>query len=343
MVVKRSTQSQKVIKKKVIKLGEICCGWMSGSQALSRMRFPHKVVFAADKDKHVKQLAEDNFEVGTWYDDAFDKKLQREKQVDVLLAGFPCQPYSAAGKGGGMSDARGEVILPIAKYINTRFPKSFVLENVKNFGSAAHAEDRTCIFKKLNKNRRYTIKYGILDSQNYSLPQHRERMYIVGIRNDLKGHDNFNFDEVKKEGSGKVGISAILDKCPPHGKGVKLTKTKTFRRNINKAKAKLRKLRRSPADKKHWIVDVGAGRGCNLKQNVLPTITASRGASQAFYNMKLQRCLTVPELMRAQGALPQSLKWTNVSETQMGKIVGNAMSIPVVRAVLKNLLKALRQ
>jgi DNA (cytosine-5)-methyltransferase 1 len=96
---------------------------------------------------------------------------------DILCAGFPCQPFSIAGKQLGFKDSRSNVFYKILEILNKKAPSVFILENVKNIQS--HNEGKTWIFikKRLTK-LNYFIKFTILDTSKYTgIPQHRERLF----------------------------------------------------------------------------------------------------------------------------------------------------------------------
>ena len=99
--------------------------------------------------------------------------------VDLIVAGFPCQPYSVAGKRLGKEDYRsGDVIEAMIKYIINNNPKYILLENVKGFMSEKFTELREYILKRLDK---WDLKCYILNAKNYGIPQNRERVYITNI------------------------------------------------------------------------------------------------------------------------------------------------------------------
>ncbi|MEO7621798.1 MAG: DNA cytosine methyltransferase [Gallionella sp.] len=101
---------------------------------------------------------------------------------DFLLAGFPCQPFSYAGKQKGFGDTRGTLFFQIERFLREHQPQGFLLENVR--GLTTHDEGRTfsTILEHLRK-LEYGVSYVILNSSNFGVPQNRVRVYIVGIKN----------------------------------------------------------------------------------------------------------------------------------------------------------------
>ncbi|MEG3839528.1 DNA (cytosine-5-)-methyltransferase [Microcoleus sp. herbarium14] len=101
---------------------------------------------------------------------------------DILLAGFPCQSFSYAGKKEGFGDTRGTLFFEIARLIDTFKPQAFIFENVR--GLVSHDGGRTLETIKDEMNSRgYSFDYFLLNSSNFSLPQNRVRVYLVGILN----------------------------------------------------------------------------------------------------------------------------------------------------------------
>lgn len=130
---------------------------------------------------------------------------------DVLLAGFPCQPFSMMGKQKGFDDDRGTLFFTIETIIKRHNTKIIVLENVKNL--LTHNSGNT--FKKmkeiLEKKLGYSIHVSIINTADYGIPQTRRRVFIVGFKNDYYGRDEikFNFPEKLKL---NVDVRNFLDK-----------------------------------------------------------------------------------------------------------------------------------
>ena len=114
----------------------------------------------------------------------FDGELQLPKSADVVIGGFPCQDFSLAGKRKGLNAQRGKLYQSMAKVIASLKPKVFLAENVKGLISWGNGlAIRTIVedFLKLG----YNVKYKVFNAADYGVPQTRERVIIVGVRNDL--------------------------------------------------------------------------------------------------------------------------------------------------------------
>ena len=150
-------------------------------------------VFSSDNDKFAQQTYKANFnEIPTG-----DIKKVEAKDIpefDILTAGFPCQPFSYAGEKQGFNDEiRGTLFFDVCRILKEKRPKAFMLENVKNLCS--HDKGRTFqVIKDSLDELNYEVFYAILDGQNY-VPQHRERIIIVGFDRERYGKDiDFKFN-----------------------------------------------------------------------------------------------------------------------------------------------------
>ena len=170
--------------KKPIRLATVFSGIGAIEHAFQRLNIPTEIVFASDIDKFVKQSYFNNYEIGEdkWYDDIrlIDGKKHKD-QVDLLVGGSPCQSFSMVGKRGGLEDTRGTLFYDFARLIKETKPNAFIFENVK--GLTNHDKGKTFevilnTFKKLG----YNYNYQVLNAKDYGIPQHRERIFIVGFK-----------------------------------------------------------------------------------------------------------------------------------------------------------------
>jgi len=130
-------------------------------------------------------------------------------KVDCLIAGLPCQSFSVAGKKKGLDDSRGNLFVIFSEILIKLRPKIFVIENVK--GLKFHNKGTTfqTILKLLSSSEEYKIKYEVLNSFNFEVPQKRERMFIIGVRKDISSE--YVFPEEQKE---KKVLRDVLLNCP---------------------------------------------------------------------------------------------------------------------------------
>ena len=140
--------------------------------------------------------------------------------IDVLMGGVPCQSFSQAGKRKGIQDDRGKLILHFIKMIDIINPKVFIIENVKGLVTHNKGETLQYIIEEINKLQKYNINYKVLNANNYSVPQNRERLIIVGIRNNI--NKTFNFPPAHIY---KPVLKDVLYDCPTSS-GIEYTKEK---------------------------------------------------------------------------------------------------------------------
>jgi DNA (cytosine-5)-methyltransferase 1 len=106
-------------------------------------------------------------------------------EVDLVVGGVPCQSWSVAGKKKGFDDPRGKLWFDTINFVKSSNPKAFIFENVKGLADPRNKENLELIIKSL-EDLGYNCQYKVLNTFDYGLPQNRERIFIVGIRSDLK-------------------------------------------------------------------------------------------------------------------------------------------------------------
>ncbi len=184
-----------------IKIGTDFSGIGSPEQALIKLGVKHKSMFACDYDKYAKQSYLANYKPGIFYDDITKRNHKETPYVDLYVAGFPCQAFSIAGNRDGFEDSRGTLFFDLLQYLKEQRPKYFILENVR--GLTNHDGGQTfkviidALAKTVNKSIRgglfaenqapslgYHIYHKILNTRDFGIPQNRERIFIVGFRED---------------------------------------------------------------------------------------------------------------------------------------------------------------
>ena len=154
--------------------------------AFERLKLNHKIIFAGDIDKNCKTSYFANYDISedNWHDDV--TKFCAKKYVntiDLLVGGSPCQTFSMVGKRLGLNDTRGTLFYEFARVVNECQPKVFIYENVK--GLVNHDQGRTWkVVKDIFNELGYKIFYQTLNSKDYGIPQHRERIFVVGFKDN---------------------------------------------------------------------------------------------------------------------------------------------------------------
>jgi DNA (cytosine-5)-methyltransferase 1 len=133
---------------------------------------------------------------------------------DILCAGFPCQPFSKAGKQLGREDERGTLFDEIVKVLEKKTPQYFILENVRFI--AKHNNEETWKAMKAEFQRLgYTVDHRDYSPHDFGIPQHRQRIFIVG---SLNGLAHFSFDKVDKSKKAVVELEKFIETNPTEAK-----------------------------------------------------------------------------------------------------------------------------
>ena len=151
---------------------------------MEKLGFQTKCVFTSEIKKYAIKAYQNHFGNEKIHGDITQIKTEDIPDFDVLLAGFPCQPFSSAGKGLGFSDTRGTLFFEIERILKERKDlgnpaKAFLLENVEGLVNHDNGNTLTVIVDKLEA-LGYKVSWNVLDSQNFGLAQSRKRIYIVG-------------------------------------------------------------------------------------------------------------------------------------------------------------------
>ena len=177
--------------------------------ALKELNISHTVKWACDINKHSKKTYDANHSCEKWYDDITKIDLNNLEYVDLYVFGFPCQAFSYAGKQKGVDDERGLLANYSLEIIKKIKPKFILFENVKGLLSKKFSDFFLHITKSIKEN--YNFDYVVLDSQNFGVPQHRERVFGIGIRNDLSNNLNQITHSLTHSQVNHVRISDILE------------------------------------------------------------------------------------------------------------------------------------
>lgn len=171
-----------------VRLGTLFSGIGAIEHAFQRLGLNFEIAFAGDIDAKCKQsyFANYHIEEKDWFTDVreFDAKPYKGK-VDIIVGGAPCQAFSMVGRRLGFEDARGTLFYEFARVIKETSPKVFIFENVK--GLMSHDNGRTWqvihdIFEELG----YDVHFRVMNSKDYGIPQHRERLFCVGFKKKTK-------------------------------------------------------------------------------------------------------------------------------------------------------------
>jgi len=290
-----------------------------------------KTVFANDFEDKCKVTYDLNFKNSKLIvEDIRRIGIDDLPEFDFLLGGFPCQAFSIAGYRQGFKDAkdRGNLFFDIARIIESRKPEGFLLENVKNLKS--HDNGRTFeIILKCLEDLGYSIKSKVLNSMEYgNIPQNRERIYIVGFKN-TNYHRKFEFPApVKLE----ISVTDLLE-------------GDVHERYYYNGKPLYKRLKVG-VKKKNVVYQWRRQYVRENKSGVCPTLTANMGTGghnvPIIRDHKGIRKLTPLECARIQG-FPKNYKLPKLADSALYKQFGNSVSVPVIEAIAKQMMKAMNQ
>lgn len=292
----------------------------------------HRVntIFVNDCCKNSEKIYNTNFRTRLTLNDINEIDIETIPHMDILTAGFPCQPFSIAGRREGFNDPRSNVFWTIINIIERHHPKVVLFENVKNL----QTHDKGITFRTITNELtrlNYLYKYKILNTCKYSnIPQNRERIYIVCFSNQEQ-YDRFEFPTEINE---RLTINDMLEQnidakyyyTDNSSIWNKLVSDVTENVNTNT----VYQYRRYYVRKN--------------KNNVCPTLTANMGTGG--HNVPIIkdnngiRKLTPRECFNLQG-FPRSYRLPIMSDASLYKLAGNAVSYPVVKNIAQKIIDVL--
>lgn len=283
-----------------------------------------KCVFTSEWDKYAADTYRANYPEDEVHGDItlIDEEIIPEH--DILLAGFPCQPFSQAGLKKGFDDTRGTLFFDIERILLAKKPKAFLLENVKRLRTHDGGRTLEVIIKHLKAAGYNNLQYEVLRARDFGLPQNRERILIVGFLDE-----NVKF-EFPKPSEIPTRVGDILEKNPDEKYTIsdRLWEGHQRRKKENKIKGK------------------GFGFGI-VDENSEYTNTISaryyKDGSEILVSQKNKnpRKLTPREAARLQG-FPDTFKIV-ASDNQAYKQFGNSVPVNVMEAVAAEMLKSMTE
>ena len=286
-----------------------------------------KCVFTSEKDLAARTVYSQNFNESLEGIDTDISKVGESIPVgfpahDLLLAGFPCQPFSHAGLRKGFDDIRGTLFFSIASIVEARRPKVLLLENVR--GLKGH--DQGFTFRKIKETLEglgYVFNAKVLNARDFGLPQNRNRLFMVCLRDDLPGAFDYEFPQPTHDRE-ELRVGDFLDSVVDAKYTIsdKLWEGHKRRKKVNTQNGK------------------GFGYQLfNVESQYVATISARyyKDGSEVLIEQKGKnpRKLTPNEARRLQG-FPEDFKLPD-SEVQAYRQFGNAVPVNVIHALAKSL------
>jgi len=298
----------------------------------------YKCVFTSEKNKYCQDVYEANFgEIP--FGDITQINPKDIPDFEVLLGGFPCQPFSISGKKQGFKDTRGTLFFDVCRIIEEKRPKVVVLENVKHL--IHHDKKRTLktILSSL-EDLGYNVSQKVLNAKDFGLPQNRERIFIIGCKKsyfDFKKLENIDTPKLK-EYLDLNGKFEYLDKSEytliesprkqPTGLiFVGYRNKNTWKTGVRPNTEHLSRVHRQP----NRIYSV---------EGVHPTLPSQETSGRFFIYLPEEdkvRKLTLDECYRIMG-FPDTFK-RHERTGERYKQIGNSVAISVIEAIAKQIIK----
>jgi len=277
-------------------------------------------VFSSEWDPMAQKTYEANFGAVP-HGDITKIEATEIPDFDILLAGFPCQPFSSIGKRAGFQhETQGTLFYDVLRIIEEKRPFSFLLENVK--GLVTHDKGNTFkVIQESLKNAGYLIYFKVLDSSEYDVPQIRKRIYIVGFdSNKFKKAPEYYWPKPSKK---RIGIGKFVEKdVEDHSISKHLQSTYIY------------KLK----DGRPQVITPESDFPVKTLVSTYHKIQRLTGTFVSDGPTGL-RLLTANECKAIMG-FPKAFK-IPVSRTQMYRQMGNSVAVPVVKAVAKEIVATL--
>jgi DNA (cytosine-5)-methyltransferase 1 len=312
-----------------------------GGFRLALQNLGGKCVFTSEWDAYSKRTYQANFgEIPFGDITKSETKSFIPDNFDVLCAGFPCQAFSIAGKRGGFEDTRGTLFFDVAEIIRKKRPKAIFLENVKGLRNHDKGKTLATILNVLREDLDYYVpEPKIINAKEFGVPQNRERIFIVGFRNDL-GISDFDYPEATDD-------TAILENVlEEHEVSVKYYLSTVYMKTLRNHRARHESKGNGfgyeiiPNDGiANAVVCGGMGRERNLVYDDRLTNFKPVTNISGKVNREGIRKMTPREWARLQG-FPDKFKIV-VSDAQAYKQFGNSVAVPAIQATAEKIVQKL--
>ncbi|MFI3320125.1 MAG: DNA (cytosine-5-)-methyltransferase [Rikenellaceae bacterium] len=306
--------------------GGLDLGLLGGFDYLNKKykSLPLEIVYAIDNDNYCTEIYNDNFKHKCVVGDVKSIDIAGLPTFDILVGGFPCQSFSISAQNPprlGYKDEKGMLFFEMVKIIKEKKPRFFIAENVKGILSANKKKAFPMIINEFEA-AGYKVKYKLLNASDYGVPQKRERVIIVGFRDDVD-YKNFEFPSPTTIDN-KVALKEVLDhSANDDGKWYFSDKAvagmMAVREKMNKGRAQ------------------NIEEPCNTISSHLAKVSLNSTDPVLMIDGRYRR-FTPMECARIQ-SFPESFKLTAVSDCRQYKAIGNAVPPVLMWYVAKALRK----
>ena len=285
-----------------------------------------KCVFSCDTDRQARKTYQANFgeepegDITTIAADSIH-------DFNILCGGFPCQPFSIAGKQRGFKDTRGTLFFEIARIVRAKQPEVVFLENVPNLARHDNGNTLRVILDTLD-GLGYDVHYQVLNAAHYGVPQIRKRIYFVCFRKDLRV--NFSFPEPTFE---DVAVEDYLEENVDETYYLDINSITFYKPDTT--------VRQLDTYRMGYIKSISQGRRVYSVKGCAPTFVVSArgpaGSTEAYYINGRVRRLTPYESKRIMG-FPDDFVFP-VREERIYQQLGNSVAVPVVRMIAEKIVE----
>lgn len=289
--------------------------------------------FSSEINASARQVLRANFRPDILYKDLRTRHLPSVPEVDLYVAGFPCQPFSSAGHRQGFADSqgRGAIFQFLYQYLRAKRPRAFVFENVPHLVRTDNGRCFQIIMAALARLRTYNLYWEILNAEDFGHPQHRPRLFIVGIS---RRHDRGDFCFPAAQPRKHLEEFLLPRRGRPSWADSPVVKTAS--ENLKRC---LQRLEQSGVDpfRDCYVVDCDASaERCHVMSNRCPCLLHSR--ARGYWITNRGRYLEVEEMMKLQG-FPASYR-RPVSRRIFGELLGNSMCVGVLVPLFEQVLSS---
>ena len=181
--------------KRKIKIATLFSGIGAVEQAFERLKIDHDIIFACDNNPFVRQSYKANYNITDelFFEDIINLNgKQFREQIDILVGGSPCQSFSSVGKRKGLEDERGNLVFEFIRIVKETLPNIFIFENVKGLLTVDKGETFQNVIMPRFKKLGYSIFHETLNAKDFGMPQHRERLFVIGFKDK---RENYQFPQ----------------------------------------------------------------------------------------------------------------------------------------------------
>lgn len=352
-----------------IKVASLFSGIGGFEQGFKNSKMNYELVFASEIDKYATMTFSYNFPINNMRGDIKSINENDIPDHDLLCGGFPCQSFSVAGKQKGFNDIRGTLFFDVVRIIKAKKPQYLFLENVKNLISHDGGNTIKTILQNIS-DCGYTFDITIINSNEAGVPQSRERTYIVGILNYkvekfVEDKRNSTITTIKKWAN-EINLKTMnfFNTIEMHNKKIYIKNIlendvdKKYYLNSDKAKKYINEFDKNELSKKtdNKIIkeftlprdvhnDLDRQRRVYSVYGISPTLLARSDSPKIIFEENdtyYIRKLTPLETLRIQGfdnKFTDNIQKNGMSDTQLYKQSGNAVSPPVITEIINNLME----